>query len=393
MKLRSPSDYVWRLLNGTSPPLRVRRIIGRGLTWKWLRKPLPLQQHPASTCPSNLWPFLTPLISNGVIKEVPPQPCYPSRIFTVPKPQGGKRLIIDLSALNLHIPCPSFKMMDANKIRHATPKQAFFTSLDISDAFHHIPIHQRFQKYVAFSIQGRLFFFQDMPFGLNLGPLTFTTVIIPALKMLHSLGISASVYIDDWLLWARDPCLLLSRTLKASTVLSSLGFLINHKKSQFSPTSVITYLGIFWDGTNHQIRPADKYILKTSTFVIRFLRKRTCRRRDYQRLLGLLNFAAPLCKTGRLHLRLIIRDAPRFPKIHLRHRRGVCSARISSSLQVHLQWWTKTDNLLQSVPLSPPSLMVWTDASDSGLGGGASSLNHEVWRVWSQEEAVWHIKA
>ena len=123
-------------------------------------------------------------------------------------------------------------------------------------------------------------------------------IITPALKMLHSLGISASVYIDDWLLWARDPRLLLSQTLKASTVLSSLGFLINHKKSQFSPTSAITYLGVLWDGTNHQIRPADKYILKTSTFVIRFLRKRTYNRRDYQRLLGLLNFAAPLCKQG-----------------------------------------------------------------------------------------------
>ena len=259
-------------------------------------------------------------------------------------------------------------MLDANTIRHSIPKQAVFTSLDITDAFHHIPIHPRFQKFVAFSIQNLLFFFQSMPFGLNLGPLIFTTVITPALKLLHSLKISASVYIDDWLLWARDPLLLRSQTLKASQLLSSLGFLINEKKSQLSPISDITYLGVLWDGTNHRIRPADKYILKTSRFVARFRRKRSCRRREYQRLLGLLNFAAPLCKTGRLHLRLVIRDAPRFPKVYHRSPQRSCSARVSPSLRAHLLWWTRTANLLRPVPLSPPTLTVWTVASDSGWG-------------------------
>ena len=284
-------------------------------------------------------------------------------------------------------------MLDANKIRHSIPKQAVFTSLDITDAFHHIPIHPRFQKCAAFSIQNRLFF-QIMPFELNHGPLIFTTVITPALKLLHSLKISASVYIDDWLLRARDPLVLRSQTLKASQLLSSLGFLINEKKSQLSPISAITYLGVLWNGTTHRIRPADKYILKTSRFVARFWRKRFCCQREYQRLLGLLNFAAPLCKTGRLHLRLVIRDAPRFPKVHHRSPQRSCSARVSHSLPAHLLWWTRTANLLRPVPLSPPTptLTVWTDASDSGWGG-ASSLNHETWGVWFQAEVSLHINA
>ena len=103
----------------------------------WHLKPPPLQQPPTATSPNDLRPLLLPLITKGVIKEVPSQPCYPSRVFTVPKPQGGKRLIINLSSLNLHIPCPSFKMLVANKIRHAITKQTFFTSQDITDAFHH----------------------------------------------------------------------------------------------------------------------------------------------------------------------------------------------------------------------------------------------------------------
>ena len=118
------------------------------------------------------------------------------------------------------------------------------------------------------------------------------------------------------------------------------------------------------------------------------------RRREYQRLLGLLNFAAPLCKIGRLHMRLVIRDAPRFPKVHHRSPRRSCSARVSPSLRAHLLWWTRTTNLLRPVPLSPPTptLTIWTDASDSGWGG-ASSLNDEIWGVWSQAEVSHHINA
>ena len=387
MRLPYPSDCVKRLLSGTSPPWEFDAS-SEGVSLGSGSASLP---HSNSILqprvPAISGPFLSHWFQTVSSGRYHPNPVIQA-VFTVPKPQGGKRLIIDLSSLNLHIPCPSFKMLDANKIRHTIPKQAFFTSLDISDAFHHILIHPRFQKYVVFSIQGRLFFFQSMPFGLNLGPPTFTTVITPALKMLHYLGISASVYIDDWLLWARDPRLLLSQTLKASKLLSSLGFLINHKKSQFSQTSVITYLGVLWYGTIHRIRPADRYIHKTSTFVIRFLQKRSCHWRDYQRLLRLLNFAVPLCKKGRLHLRLIIQDAPRFPKFHLRQ----CQ---NHPLPAGASPVVDEDGQPSAVsaPLASNSNPDGLDRRFRFWVGGASFLNHEAWGVWSQPEVSWHINA
>ena len=65
-------------------PLRVRSIIRRSLSWAWFCKPPALLQPPPATCPSDLWPLLLPLITKGVIREVPSQPCYPSRVFSVP---------------------------------------------------------------------------------------------------------------------------------------------------------------------------------------------------------------------------------------------------------------------------------------------------------------------
>ena len=56
-------------------------------------------------------------------------------------------------------------------------------------------------------------FYQVMPFGLELGPLIFATVITPILKLLHSQKIWAAVYIDDCLLWARDSLTLQENTL------------------------------------------------------------------------------------------------------------------------------------------------------------------------------------
>ena len=178
--------------------------------------------------------------------------------------------------------------------------------------------------------------------------------------------------------------------LKAFKLLSSIGFLIKMAKSQLFPTSVITYLCTLWDGINQVICPADKYINKTSMFISLFRRKGSCRHRDYQRLLGLLYFAAPLCRSGRLHLRLIIQGAPRFPNIRSCSRASICTARVSPSLWAHLLWWTKPQSQAACSPPSPPTLIIWTDASDSGWGG-ASSLNHEAWGVWSQPDVSWHI--
>ena len=149
-----------------------QRVIRKGLTWKWVNKPPALSWPPPSTCRGRLTHHISRMLAEGIIAEVPLQRCYPSHLFTVPKTSdtGGERVVIDLSCLNLHIHCPTFKMYTVSKLRNSIPKGAHFTSIDLSDAFHHIPIHTRFQKYLAFTHEGKLFFFQAMPFGIKHRP-------------------------------------------------------------------------------------------------------------------------------------------------------------------------------------------------------------------------------
>ena len=62
-------------------------------------------------------------------------PGFYSRIFLVPKASKGEwRPIIDLSALNCHIKCPSFKMETAGSILKALKQGQWLTSLDLKDA-------------------------------------------------------------------------------------------------------------------------------------------------------------------------------------------------------------------------------------------------------------------
>ena len=49
-------------------------------------------------------------------------------------------------------------------------------SLDLKDAYLHIPIHPGFQRFLAFSYQGRTYKFTSLPFGLSTSPRVFTRV-------------------------------------------------------------------------------------------------------------------------------------------------------------------------------------------------------------------------
>lgn len=223
-------------------------IISKGLTWKWNPKPATLQDPPFSTCTGNLSPHISKLLSLGAIIESSPQPCFASRVFLVPKSSGCERVVIDLSSLNNHIAAKTFRMLDIAKIRNAIPRHSLFTSVDLSNAFYHMPIHPRFQKYLAFTFQGRLFHFKSMPFGIKLGPLIFTKIISEVLKYLHKSRIAASVYIDDWLLWSTSRAMLQHNTSVTLALLSNLGFTINWEKFQLNPSPTITYLGVTWNG-------------------------------------------------------------------------------------------------------------------------------------------------
>ena len=79
---------------------------------------------------------------------------FHSRLFLVPKPGKKWRPVIDLSVLNNHLTVPTFKMETAEVIRNSICKGEWVVSVDLTDAYFHIPIHQRSQNLLRFHVGG-----------------------------------------------------------------------------------------------------------------------------------------------------------------------------------------------------------------------------------------------
>ncbi|KAK8378298.1 hypothetical protein O3P69_011057 [Scylla paramamosain] len=223
-------------------------ILKKGFHWTWqLQAPqLCTPTHLDSTPNPDLSLAVTDLLSKQAIYQVSPQPCFLSRVFLVPKQTGGLRFIINLTQLNKHIHSLHFHMSNHSVLADMLSSPAWTKSIDLSDAYFHVPIKATLHKYLAFTHDGKLFFFCALPFGLNMAPYIFTRILHYLLSLLHQQGIPVLAYIDDWIIWGKSPDLASHAYTTTASVLSRLGFLINHKKSQPVPTQDANCLGVRW---------------------------------------------------------------------------------------------------------------------------------------------------
>ena len=172
-----------------------------------------------------------------------------------------------------------------------------------------------------------------MPFGINIGPRIFSLVVTEALKLLHKQGVAASMYIDDWLLWNKSPTTLAQFTAHTVKFLQKLGFTLNLKKSQLTPSPTIMYLGITWSGSQHTLLPSYKALENVSSLALETLSFRSISQKRHQKLLGSINFVAPYIQYGTLHLRQVILTSPRF--------KNKLSQPPSPLFRQRLHWWTR----------------------------------------------------
>jgi hypothetical protein len=184
------------------------------------------------------------LLQNGAVEFVNPPltPGFYSRLFLVPKKNGKMRPVIDLSVLNQHLIVPHFKMETNRSIRGSIDLGMWTTSLDLTDAYFHIPISPKFRKFMRFVWEDRVYAFKTMPFGLSTAPLVFTRIFQVVVAHLHSQSIFIHSYLDDSLLKNMSQ-FLRDHTHFVIGLLLKLGFLISWKKSELVPSQDFVLLG------------------------------------------------------------------------------------------------------------------------------------------------------
>lgn len=372
-----------------SAPKTSRTTLRRGFHWTWISSPPSLYPPLLSPGDPSLLPQVQELLQKKAIYEVAPQPCLLSRIFSIPKTSGGQRLVIDLSYLNSFIHAPSFKMTNHTTLASLITPPAWAASLDLQDAYLHIPIRANLHKFLAFSHGNRLFFFRALPFGLNVAPAIFTYLLRHPLSLLHQEGVQVLAYLDDWVTWAPSPTLVRRNVSLTLKLLTQLGFLVNNKKSHLEPTTELTWLGVrwfleegLWDVT---------LSLKTSicTAARRLLRSQSSTRREWESFVGKLTFLGQIHK----HLRPLIAPLAR-PQL-LSHSSDRDTRRtLPNSLLSALHFWCKDSSVPPPQPFLAPSakISLWTDASSEAWGAHTDRGQEQGGR-WSPQEQALHINA
>ena len=93
-----------------------------------------------------------------------------SHLFLVPKPHRRWRPVLDVSRLNTFLLVEKFKMETPKSIRTSLILGEWVSSIDLSDAYLHIPIHPNSRNYLRFCHRSQVFQFTSLPFGLATAP-------------------------------------------------------------------------------------------------------------------------------------------------------------------------------------------------------------------------------
>lgn len=382
---------VWEKL-GTDP--HIVRILKEGLKLQFLAKPtltapIVLESYGNNQLKqSALKEAISEMQRKGVLEEVtsPRALGVYGRLFVKEKTNGKWRTIIDMKVLNENIDNPTFFMESIHSIQNSMRGGLWTTSIDLSDAYFHIPIHKLYRKFLRVALFGKVWQFRAMPMGLNVSARVFTKVVLEMLKVLRKEGIWVHAYLDDLLIRHKDKGVLETQTKRVWNLCQELGFLVNKEKSDLVPKQRFTYVGVSFDLVTGIAGVPLERLEKLEGAIEKILERRTATAREWMSLLGLMSSCMHQIQLGPLHRRpiqwfLADRWKQRQSKQHWE-----AVIQLEDYLIPYLNWWLHRENTGQGVSLEPfsPELALYTDASSTGFG--ATLGNKELKGVWTGKE-------
>uniref|UniRef100_A0A8D9BRF4 Polyprotein P3 n=1 Tax=Cacopsylla melanoneura TaxID=428564 RepID=A0A8D9BRF4_9HEMI len=328
---------------------------------------------------------ISEMLKKGIVTETRETSGFISHMFLRLKANGKPRPIFNLSHLNTFLALKRFRLINHFKLPKFLMPGDFMVTVDLSDAYCHVPIKQSHQRFLAFRYMGTTYNWTCLPFGLASAPQAFAQLSNWVAQLLRSWGVRVVVYLDDFLIAARSPLQLEEDTKLTLNLLRHLGWVVNMQKSQLNPSQSRSFLGLDWDTRTETVSLPDQKARDIRHHIGQFLSKGKWSLKAHRQLLGILSFAAFAVPLGRLHLRPLQIAGRSLPRGNPRENRTIPPPCLTA-----LTWWSR--HLKDGSPYTPPprSVVISTDASDWGLGvhiGSHLYLRHE----WSEQQQTWHI--
>ena len=140
------------------------------------------------------------------------------------------------------------------------------SSIGLSDAYLHIPIHHHSRKYPRFCHKSQVFQFSSQPFGLSTAPQVFTMIVKEVKLTALSRGLRLHQYLDNWLIR--------SQSRETDTTESHSG--------------VFSFVGYEYHRDSALVKPTQERWLKLQDLILRLKSKRVLTARCLMSLIGLL---------------------------------------------------------------------------------------------------------
>ena len=331
------------------------------------------------------------LLDKGAIQKVSleknPTGFY-SKYFLVKKKGGAMRPILDLRRLNRYLKKMPFKMLTNASLLRKVRRGTWFCSVDLKDAFFHVSIYPPHRKFLRFALDGQVYQYTVLPFGMSLSPRVFSKCTQAAIAPLRAQGIRLDTYLDDWLISAESREEAARHTDTVVSHLSSLGFRLNPEKSTLVPSQQASFLGMRLDSTTLSARLSveriDNFIACARTLRLGdTVPYRTCRR-----LSGFMASVIHLVRLGRFHMRPFQRwmNSLRVPP-----SMGHQPVRVTLACIRAIEPWLSTALLSQGVKMGPIISLKFITTDASRLGWGAIHHGMTAKGVWSDALRTRHI--
>jgi hypothetical protein len=292
-------------------------------------------------------------------------------IFPVPKSDGSQRKVTDCRNLNDEQKDILFKMEGPEQVIQMAQRGDFATSLDLSSAFNHLLVSEELQPFLCFSFQGTSYAYRGMPFGAKHAPRLFTKALsYPIAFIRRHWRVRILAYMDDIILLHQDPQYLRIATLQIAIYLQSLGWTINLRKSELTPSQTIDFLGWSWDFRSLSLRMTKNMrrslLSMLKVWIPRAYNGSTVQTRSFASLIGSLSFLRSQLTRAGLYLHAL----------HSNLNRGVRSEGWNGSVMLNagiaseLLWWSR--NIIWNTPYDfeyrPSLATLTTDAAEAGWG-------------------------
>ena len=315
-----------------------------------------------------------------------------SRFGVIPKRnQPGKwRLIVDLShpkhrsindGIPKHLCSLSYITVDdaITKIIETGPN-TILAKVDIQHAFRLLPIHPADRHLLAMVWKDQVYIDTCLPFGLRSAPKLFNILADLLTWITKQRGVSFSMhYLDDFLMLGPSDSLTCQHNLDTfMQVCCELGIPLATQKLE-GPSTSLTFLGILIDTHRMEARlPKDK-LNRIQQELSLWLDRKTATKREILSLVGLLQHATKIVRSGRTFVARMYQTAAKLRELTF-------FTRLNKDFRSDLYWWHTFISswnglciLRKTNPNSFINFRIQTDASGS-WGCGACWGQH--WFQW-----------